>query len=169
MKDHYSIPLTLLGACVLSYFMIGWFMAKVSFVTAFQVAKPPGDVYGYLTDTYYWNNWMADLQTVERDSSDTNRFQMLFTAEDRTFLRPMSVDSVEAGRLFVFSVFYDHYRIQHRIRFSRYSDSTIVSCRSDIYGDGFFWRSWYALTKTWIADRQQIDYERLKVLVETMQ
>lgn len=169
MKDRYSIPLTLLGACALSYFMIGWFMAKVSFVTTFQVLKPSEDVYRYVADTRYWNNWMTDLQTIERDSSGINRHQMVFALEDRFVRRPMTIDSIEAGRLFVFSVFYEHYRIQHRMRFSQPSDTTLVFCRSDVYGDGFFWRSWYALTKTWIADRQKIDYERLRLLIETMQ
>lgn len=168
MRDRYSIPLLLLGTCALSYFMIGWFMAKVSFVTTFQTVKPPEDVYRYTVDSRYWNNWMTDLQTIEQDSFDTNRYQMVFTQGGRFVRRPMTIDSVEVGRLFVFSIFYDHYRIQHRVRFSQPSDTTLVSCRSDVYGNGFFWRSWYALIKTWIADRQKIDYERLQTLLETM-
>lgn len=171
MKTFFSIAGILLGACIVSFLMIGFFMARLDYKITFEVNKPVDQTFKAFMDGTQMADWMTGFKRMETLSGKPgevgSKYRLVFAEGDKEVIVDEEVIARKENELFVFSVENDFLTGTGEFRFADNNGKTTVTYLNDTKGKNIVYKSLLALFRSNIMDRNRNDFEKLKTLIES--
>lgn len=161
MKPLIQAAGAFLACCIVSFFMLGWFMPFNKFKLSFNTAATPKQVVRFLRESQNHPKWVLDVKqpVVLSDSSFYLPYQ---EGQDTAYVFLFSADSNDVR--FFFS---DHWQSgMLDFRTANHGDSTEVLFYNDTKGHTFWKKCLLAWRAIWTIDRWKGDLDKLKNLLD---
>jgi hypothetical protein len=143
---------------VIGFVLIGMISPTVSFTTSVMVEEPVEKAFAVFMDLDKMGGWLTGFQGIELVSG---RLQQPGSTYRLRF--------VEDGREIVFQEDHEIMSTHSTIRFRRIGSSTEITAANVVEGTTFFWRSILPLIQGSMEERQEKDFRKLKLLIESQE
>ena len=171
MKRFFSILGVLAGACIVSFLLIGVFMARLDYKIAFEVNKPADQTFKAFMDVTLMSEWMTGFKRMETLSGKPgevgSKYRLVFAEGDKDVIVDEEVIALEENELFIFSMAIDFLSGTGEFRFAENNGKTTVTYINDTAGKNIVYKSLLALFRSDIMERNKKDFEKLKTIIES--
>ena len=171
MKRFFSILGVLAGACIVSFLLIGVFMARLDYKIAFEVHKPADQTFKAFMDVTLMSEWMTGFKRMETLSGKPgevgSKYRLVFAEGDKDVIVDEEVIALEENELFIFSMANDFLSGTGEFRFAENNGKTTVTYINDTAGKNIVYKSLLALFRSDIMERNKKDFEKLKTIIES--
>lgn len=171
MKRFFSILGVLAGACIVSFLLIGVFMARLDYKIAFEVNKPADQTFKAFMDVTLMSEWMTGFKRMETLSGKPgevgSKYRLVFAEGDKDVIVDEEVIALEENELFIFSMANDFLSGTGEFRFAENNGKTTVTYINDTAGKNIVYKSLLALFRSDIMERNKKDFEKLKTIIES--
>ena len=171
MKRFFSILGVLAGACIVSFLLIGVFMARLDYKIAFEVNKPADQTFKAFMDATLMSEWMTGFKRMETLSGKPgevgSKYQLVFAEGDKDVIVDEEVIALKENELFIFSMANDFLSGTGEFRFAENNGKTTVTYINDTAGKNIVYKSLLALFRSDIMERNKKDFEKIKTIIES--
>lgn len=171
MKRFFSILGVLAGACIVSFLLIGVFMARLDYKITFEVNKPADQTFKAFTDANLMAEWMTGFKRMETLSGKPgevgSKYRLVFAEGDKDVIVDEEVIAMKENELFIFSMDNDFLSGTGEFRFTENNGKTTVTYINDTAGKNIVYKSVLALFRSDIMERNKKDFEKLKTIIES--
>jgi uncharacterized protein YndB with AHSA1/START domain len=171
MKKILAVVGILTGACIVSFLLIGVFMARLDYKIAFEVNKPADQTFKSFTDATLMGDWMTGFKRMETLSGKPgevgSKYRLVFAEGDKDVIVDEEVIALKENELFVFSMDNDFLSGTGEFRFTENNRKTTVTYINDTAGKNIIYKSILALFRSDIMERNKKDFEKLKTIIES--
>ncbi len=171
MKKFFSILGVLAGACIVSFLLIGVFMARLDYKIAFEVNKPADQTFKAFMDVTLMSEWMTGFKRMETLSGKPgevgSKYRLVFAEGDKDVIVDEEVIAMKENELFIFSMDNDFLSGTGEFRFAENNGKTTVTYINDTAGKNIVYKSVLALFRSDIMERNKKDFEKLKTIIES--
>ncbi|MBL7995576.1 SRPBCC family protein [bacterium] len=170
MKTFFSIAGVILGACIISFLLIGFFMPRLDYKIKFEVDQPVEQTFKAFMDVTLMGQWMTGFKRVETLSGKPgevgSKYRLVFAEGDGDVIVDEEVIAVKENELFIFSMENDFLSGTGEFRFAEKEGKTEITYINDTAGKNIIYKTMLALFRSNIMERNTKDFEKLKLLIE---
>lgn len=171
MKNILTVVGILTGACIISFLLIGVFMARLDYKIAFEVNKPVDQTFKFFTDATLMGEWMTGFKRMETLSGKPgevgSKYRLVFAEGDKDVIVDEEVIAMKENELFIFSMDNDFLSGTGEFRFIENNGKTTVTYINDTAGKNIVYKSMLALFRSDIMERNKKDFDKLRTIIES--
>jgi uncharacterized membrane protein len=171
MKKIFSVIGILLGACVVSFLLIGVFMPRLDYKITFEVNKPLDQTFKVFMDASLAGQWMTGFKRVETLSGKPgevgSKYRLVFEEGDKEIIVDEEILVMKENEAFAFSMENEALTGRGEFRFKDKNGSTEIIYINDTAGPNIILKSVLALFRSNIMERNKKDFEKLKAIIES--
>lgn len=171
MKKILTAAGIIVAACIVSFLLIGVFMARLDYKIKFEVNKPVDQTFKTFMDVTLMAEWMTGFKKMETLSGKPgevgSKYRFIFAEGEEDVIVEEEVIAVKENELFAFSIENDFLQGTGEFRFADKNGKTEVTYVNDTKGKNIIYKSMLALFRSGIIERNKKDFERLKLLIES--
>lgn len=164
----------IVGAIVvlsITFLSIGFIIPEVTYENKVFVGKPVGHTFQVFNNPNKLKDWITGFKKISHVSGFPNEVgsQWALTVEENGEEITMieEITAYELDKLFAFKLDNDVLTTHVEIRFERVGTGTAIIVNNRVIGKNIFFKSLFPLYKSHFAEMTQVDYEKLKNVVET--
>lgn len=170
MKTFFSIAGVILGACIISFLLIGVFMPRLDYKIKFEVNKPVDQTFKAFMDVTLMGDWMTGFKKMETLSGKPgevgSKYRFVFAEGDKDVIVDEEVIAMKENEVFAFSMENDFLNGTGEFRFAEKDGKTEITYINDTAGRNIIYKTMLALFRSNIMERNNRDFEKLKSLIE---
>ena len=170
MKTFFSIAGVILGACIISFLLIGVFMPRLDYKIKFEVNKPVDQTFKSFMDVTLMGEWMSGFKKMETLSGKPgevgSKYRFVFAEGDKDVIVDEEVIAMKENEVFAFSMENDFLNGTGEFRFTEKEGKTEITYINDTAGKNIIYKTMLALFRSNIMERNTKDFEKLKLLIE---
>ncbi len=160
----------ILGACIVSFLLIAWFMPRLDYKLSFTIHKPIDQVFVAFLDIDLMKDYMANLKSIEmlhgKPGEVGTKFRLTFEENgDHVFVEE-EIIAVEPNKYLKFSMDNKVLEGFGEFKLAAKDSTTSVTYINNVRGKNIFWKSILALARSTIIERTQNDFDRFKAIIE---
>ena len=171
MKKILSVIGILLGACVVSFLLIGVFMPRLDYKITFEVNKPVDQTFKVFMDASLAGQWMTGFKRMETLSGKPgevgSKYRFVFEEGDEEIIVDEEILVMKENEAFAFSMENEMLTGRGEFRFKDKNGSTEITYINDTAGRNIILKSVLAIFRSSIKERNQKDFEKLKAMIES--
>ena len=171
MKNFFSVLGVLAGACIVSFLLIGVFIARLDYKIAFEVNKPVDQTFKAFMDVTRMGEWMTGFKRMETLSGKPgevgSKYRFIFSEGDKDVIVNEEVIAMKENELFAFSMENDFLSGTGEFRFAENNGKTTVTYINNTKGRNIIYKSILALYRSSIMERNKKDFQKLKTIIES--
>lgn len=171
MKKFLLIAAVLLGTCLVSFLLIGVFIAHLDYKIKFEVDKPIDQTFKTFMDASLMGQWMTGFKKMETLSGHPgevgSKYRFIFSEGGKEVIVEEEVTAVKENELFAFSMENDFLKGTGEFHFLEKDGKTEITYINDTTGRNIIFKSMLAIFRSNIMERNKTDFEKLKTIIES--
>lgn len=158
---------------LVGFYAIGFFVPQIEIETSVEVNQPVEKSFAVFMDEKYMQDWLMNLKSVETVSGEPNtvgsKYRLTFLEEGREISVTEEVTAYRKNEEFAFHMEHESLNSDVRVLFSPSPAGTQITMLNETRGNDWFMRSMLPLMQSHMSERQERNFNQLKLLIEGME